>query len=216
MIYLEEAAFMSGDVIKQVVLPLLGVKNTSTIAISTPEDEFNHYTKLIELKVNGKFVFKVIRVGLSCSKCLRLGLLCIHRRSKLPAWKDVSRQEMIEAMYGDGDADKRLMLRETHGVIIGADIYVYRLYIHAFRSMKPYSYKDKIQVVHVGLDPAAGGAGSDWGLTATCYENAKYVVSCITSSDRNPACCTLHQRYAGIASVLSLCVCTVIRLVCAR
>lgn len=204
---------MSPAVFKEVVIPLLGVKDTATLAISTPDDEFNHYTKLIELQIKGKKVFKVIRVGLSCSRCLRRSIICIHRRSKLPAWKDVTRQEMIEAMYGGSEADKRLMLRETHGVTVSADIYIFRMYMHAFKSLKPYIYKDKIQVVHVAIDPASGGTGSDWGITSTCFENSNYVVS---ERCRNLALRTRSPRLVDTATRRSLRLCTLTRLLCAR
>ena len=45
VIILEEAAHMNPDVFRQVVVPLMGVGGTAILAISTPDDEFNYYSK---------------------------------------------------------------------------------------------------------------------------------------------------------------------------
>lgn len=169
---------MDEAVFKEVVIPLLGVSKTAVLAISTPDDEFNHYTKLMELEVDGKKVFKVLKVGLSCGRCLRRGLTCIHRRSKLPSWKDQGRQHMIEAMYGGSESDRKLMLRETHGVTVSEDVFMYKMYIQSLRDKKKYAFKDgKPNIVYIGIDPAAGGADSDYTIVSIVFDAGKCVVS---------------------------------------
>jgi hypothetical protein len=71
---------MAPDVFYQVVVPLLGVKNTALLAISTPEGPFNYYTLLMEQKDQyGQDLFFIIRLGLICKACERSGAACTHR-----------------------------------------------------------------------------------------------------------------------------------------
>lgn len=82
VVILEEAAHMDKQVFFTVVVPLLGVKHTAVLAISTPDDEFNYYTQLLELGL-----FRCIKIGLTCDACEALGLPCTHRIKRLPHWK---------------------------------------------------------------------------------------------------------------------------------
>lgn len=64
VVILEEAAFMDKQVFFQVCVPLLGVNHTALLAISTPDDEFNFYSELFDLKrPDGKSMFKMIKIG---------------------------------------------------------------------------------------------------------------------------------------------------------
>lgn len=87
VLILEEAAFMSPDVLRVAVMPLMAVGNTAVLAISTPDNEFNHYTELTEMKKpDGTLWFNVIKIGLSCEDCLTKGIECVHHKNKLPHW----------------------------------------------------------------------------------------------------------------------------------
>jgi len=71
---MEEAAFMDPKVFKTVVVPLFGVVNTAVLAISSPDDESNYYSELLELKTkDGESFFEIIRIGLACVSCLDAG-----------------------------------------------------------------------------------------------------------------------------------------------
>lgn len=168
---------MDEGVFKEVIIPLLGVAKTATLAISTPDDEMNHYTQLMDLHVDGKRVFKILKVGLSCGRCLRRAVKCIHRKGKLPVWKDEDRQKLLEAMYGGSEADQRLMMRETHGMTQTEDFFLFRQWIPALKSRRPYTFKEKVKYVFMGIDPAGGGRQSDWAIYTGAYEDGKYVVS---------------------------------------
>jgi hypothetical protein len=76
---------MSPDLFFQVVVPLLGVKNTALLAISTPQDEFNYYTELMNMKDQfGEGLFFTIKLGLICAKCAKTGEACNHRLNMNP------------------------------------------------------------------------------------------------------------------------------------
>jgi len=60
---LEEASRMDEAVFNEVVLPLLGVNNTSVIAISTPMEDSNYFSQLLRMvKPNGSHMFKTIHI----------------------------------------------------------------------------------------------------------------------------------------------------------
>lgn len=93
VVVLEEAAFMNPELFFQVVVPLLGVKNTAVLAISTPQDEFNYYTELMALKdEKGASLFYSIVLGLVCDACKKTGEACNHLLAMSPDWKVSARQ----------------------------------------------------------------------------------------------------------------------------
>jgi hypothetical protein len=97
VIIMEEAAFMSSEMFAKIVVPLFGVAKTAVLAISTPDDEFNYYTNLMDIKLDGgKSLFKVIRIGGACDSCSSAGIKCTHSMLRLPIWKPLARQEKID------------------------------------------------------------------------------------------------------------------------
>jgi hypothetical protein len=91
VVILEEAAFMDKAVFQAVCVPLLGVKDTALLAISTPDDEFNFYSELFEMKrPDGETLFLLIPIGLACQDCMEEGLQCQHKLDKLPHCKLLS------------------------------------------------------------------------------------------------------------------------------
>lgn len=78
---------MSAEVLRVAVMPLMAVGNVAVLGISTPDDEINHYTELIDMKKpSGEPWFNVIKIGLSCEECLNKQVECVHRKNKLPHW----------------------------------------------------------------------------------------------------------------------------------
>ena len=71
LIILEEAAFIASDVWTEVVIPLIEVKNTALIAISTPLDSSNFYSTLVSMKDDrGESVFEVLEARAACALCI--------------------------------------------------------------------------------------------------------------------------------------------------
>jgi hypothetical protein len=74
VVIMEEAAHMDKRVFNEVVVPLFGVINTAVLAISSPDDDQNYYSELLELKTStGETFFKVIKIGLACDSCFDAG-----------------------------------------------------------------------------------------------------------------------------------------------
>ena len=97
VVVMEEAAFMKPSVVYKVIIPLMAVKDTAILAISTPEDEGNYYSVLLSLlNDDGTTVFKTLAVGLSCDACRAEGKAseCSHKSSDLPSWKSEDMQRL--------------------------------------------------------------------------------------------------------------------------
>ncbi len=106
---MDEAVFHS------VCVPLLSVNHTALLAISTPDDEFNFYSELFNLKTpTGESLFELLSIGLACETCMENGLVCNHKLDRLPAWKSVERQELVQSILGQ---NRDLADRETRGVV---------------------------------------------------------------------------------------------------
>jgi hypothetical protein len=178
VIILEEAAFMDQNIFLKIVAPLMGVENTAVLAISTPEDEFNYYSELLNLGL-----FKEIYMGKGCQACEDAGVDCIHRKLSLPPWKTLPRQEMIEKLY----ADKNVFNREAKGIIGGGkDFIFHKRWIRAFMIRNPHHFQYIPQVLHCAIDPAGGAEGSDYAIGTLAYENSMKVVSQLYMSVYKP------------------------------
>ena len=100
-------------------LPLLGVDGTSLIAISTPLDETNFFSVLLQLrKPNGQPLFLNLQIELVCAKCLESGeTTCPHNANNAPEWKTAARTDLVKSLMGDS----AMWLREQAGVITRKD-----------------------------------------------------------------------------------------------
>ena len=110
----EEAAFMDLRVFYEVVVPLLEVKDTAMIMISTPVDKYNFYMVMLRMKdKNGESPFYLHICAMQCAACekeKRLG--CTHMEHLRPTWKTTRGNRIASLLY----ADKRLMAQELLGI----------------------------------------------------------------------------------------------------
>lgn len=138
------------------ILPLIGVDKTAVLGISTPSDDGNYYTVLLNSKKeNGDSVFRTIPVGLACDDCRNAGRPadCPHKASELPPWKPADRHEIQKAMM-----PAEQFAAETLGLIPGksniaftrADILKLMNSPHQDVHVAGRSY------VYIACDPTAG------------------------------------------------------------
>ena len=115
IIILEEASRLDQAVFSEVVVPLLGVKNVTLLAISTPLDEGNFYSQLLsQKKPNGDPLFNAVEVRLLCDKCKEEGKLECPHVVELPPWKTSERQDLVRSLMS---SDKAMYLREQLGIV---------------------------------------------------------------------------------------------------
>lgn len=98
-----QAAFISSEVWTEVVIPLIEVKNTALIAISTPLDSSNFYSTLISMKdENENPVFEVLEARAACKICIETledPSKCPHVNLERPSWKSKEKQKVVKALY---------------------------------------------------------------------------------------------------------------------
>lgn len=138
-------------------------------------DRFNFYSELFELKrENGENLFFLIKIGLACQTCLDNGLQCKHRLDKLPHWKPVERQALINKIL---QSSPDLADRETRGVVKSSRRdWFEKAWIQSLRDRNPYVFEHNPHVLFMAVDPAGGGNQSDFALCTLGYENSRHVV----------------------------------------
>jgi len=151
---------MDPAVFKVVCVPLLGIRHTALLAISTPDSEYNFFSELFQLRnEEGEPFFHLISIGLACEACLEAGLVCMHKLDKLPHWKTTERQALIDAILA---TDAQLADTETRGVIKSSKREIFEKGWLAQLAARPlFEWENDPHVLWMGIDPA--GKARDWG-----------------------------------------------------
>ena len=171
VVILEEASRLDEAVFTEVCLPLLGVSNTSLLAISTPLEENNFFSQLLlAKKPNGASLFKNITIELICAACREAKSFdCPHMAAKLPSWKSVARGEMVKTLM---ENNKDMWLREQAGVITSRDTSAFdrpsidACFLNRFPILKLLAQDDRM---YVSIDPSGGGF-SQTACIAACVD----------------------------------------------
>ena len=177
VLILEEAAYCPPDFVFEVVMPLLIVQNTSLLAISTLTSSINFYTKLIRIKdpVTQKPVFTVLQVELACDKCKEEGKAaeCVHMLHLVPRWQSSSRHSMLKVIMEDRPD---LIQSELSGLAFDAtqQIFKTQLLDIMFSQTPPMHIIN--EEIHVFIDPAAGGAFSDYCILSVTRQKGLITV----------------------------------------
>lgn len=114
----DEAAHVDPRLFTEGLFPVLRMKNTSLLCLSSPDDSENHYSRMVNLvdKKTGKKIFKTIQTVHICDECLKLpteeGIKCEHIQNTSP-WINARRSRKWQALYDD----PALAMREYCGVI---------------------------------------------------------------------------------------------------
>lgn len=116
---IDEAAYVNQDLFYHTLIPILGMKRTALWMISTPGDEDNYYSTLLELKnEDGTPFFKVFKISNICQKCKKLDnkkqLNCPHMEKHTESWKSSSRTKRLKRLY---EGDEATALREFAGEV---------------------------------------------------------------------------------------------------
>ncbi|KAK3234673.1 hypothetical protein CYMTET_55223 [Cymbomonas tetramitiformis] len=88
VIILEEASRLDEAVFTEVIVPLLNVRNTALLAISTPLDENNFYSTLLNMKdpITTGPMFNVLEIKLICDVCAKKGIKDTHAAEETTSW----------------------------------------------------------------------------------------------------------------------------------
>lgn len=158
---------MDLGVFYEVVVPLMEVRGTATIAISTPLGAWNFYSELTEVRdERGKLVFNVKHID----------------ASKRPSWKPEETLAKVKAIYGN---KRTLLEREVFGRIADAVNVAFNKklleeFFNAPPADEPHTINDN--VIYVAIDPngganASNASGSDTAIVSFFISRGKVVVS---------------------------------------
>lgn len=179
---------MDTGVFYEVIVPLLGVKGSSLICISTALGRRNFYTQLTEVKdENDKLLFNVIKVGTVCERCrgTENEADCRHPATNMPDWKDEDGQDTMRAIYGM--EHQTLLKRETMGLVADDERMAFNgnhldKFFKAPPAREPHNRVDQ---VFVAIDPNGGGVtqtGSETAIVSFFYAGPHIVVSSIRTA----------------------------------
>lgn len=170
---MEEAAFLPASVVKLVIMPMLTLRFTFLMVLSS-------------LHKNGDTLDEIMRSGLLyhlqmcyiCKDCLAAGKrnVCIHKRYKMPPWQAID--GLATKMFGNDNAN----MRENMGVVVDDEA---RCFpgdrIEAMLSRPRENLYEPIRYVFMCFDPVAGSenadtATSDFVITAICSPRSGGVI----------------------------------------
>lgn len=181
IVVLEEASRLDRQVFEEVVIPLLGVKDTAVLAISTPLDAGNFYSQMLDLKqADGVTpLFNVLRINLICEECSKLDLkdqiACPHKQHEIPPWKSSGRQQLVKTLL---ESNPEMYKREQLGMVTTKNNSAFPSSgVHTFQvSSLTLPVTERVSHVFVAIDPAGGGSSFAAITTAIVIENRSRVV----------------------------------------
>lgn len=120
---MDEGSYAHKDVFFRVIVPVLVVKNTVLILITSPSDENNWVSRIIKYKdKDGNPLVYSDRFSYVCEKCARLEpalhRLCTHTsaKGKEPPFKDASLKSKWQKIY-EFEGDRDAFIQENTGHI---------------------------------------------------------------------------------------------------
>lgn len=155
---IDEAAFIEGELFTKIVFPVIANVNRFMLAISTPDDQGNHYSRILMTKKkdgSGRLLFPCVSAEQACESCVALGKGsdCHHRDWMMPWWRtqkglDIQRMFQSDDVYA-AEAQGRIVDRNKHAFKASE---VDRV----FAENGPKGYPRTMGVVFVAIDPSWG------------------------------------------------------------
>jgi hypothetical protein len=154
------------------------VGTTSLLAISTVTSEINFFTRLLRMrdKTTNLPLFTTLSVTLACAACREDGKAaeCPHMLHLVPRWQSGDRHMKLKTVMQDRPD---LIESELSGLAFDSLQQVFRspdLDIMFTQRAPPLSMNEAI---HVFIDPAAGGPGSDYAVLSVCRQKGLITVN---------------------------------------
>lgn len=113
IIIMEEFAYVPPECFFEVVVPLMMIKNTAMIGITTISGNTDNYVN----DFIRRGVFEYVEITLVCDSCKKAGEVrdCPHKRSERPYWQDEDNVEKVKNIYGPDRVDQ--FARESLGIL---------------------------------------------------------------------------------------------------
>jgi len=162
----------------ETIVPMLELTGTSLLAISTPLDEFNYYSKLVEQKDDhGKPFFKTVKAGRICEECDRLPYEQMLKCDHVPDgahWKSNYKRKRLNSLY---EGDEARGLREMGGKIASNFTACFqKVDVEALFNQPLRTIHNMPRVIYMAIDPNGGGA-SKMGICTVFLDGTDTIVS---------------------------------------
>jgi hypothetical protein len=183
-IILEEASHSNQDNFKLNIVPMMQLKYTTLMGISTAEGERNFYTQLMRMKnLDGSPLFRVVDTGLVCDACLANGTAseCTHMMHKVSQWKSTKRMAIFKQVMKN---DPEKYAREVLGAGVTAEQETFTSEsVDMCIDQRPINLDEHdVRTVCVAVDPSGGGSGSDYAIVSFTYTDANECVVSLSLS----------------------------------
>jgi hypothetical protein len=178
IIILEEAAYIDPNFAYETVFPLLIMGTTSLLAISTVTSEINFFTRLLRMrdKVTNLPMFTTLSVTLACAKCREDGKAseCVHMLHLVPRWQSGDRHIKLKTVMQDRPD---LIESELSGLAFDSLQQVFKAGDLDIMFSQPPPDQVTNELIHIFIDPAAGGPGSDYAVLSVTRQKGLITVS---------------------------------------
>lgn len=170
MILIEEAAFCDPQFFFETVTPLMLIGRTSMLCISTLTSSQNFYTRLFKMRdpKTGAPIFRSFSVELACQACKDEGkqASCTHMLHLVPSWQSSEKHERLHTIM---ESRPDLIQSELAGLAFDELQQAFREKdlerMIAAVSPSPQLFEE----ISIFVDPAAGGASSDYGILSVTH-----------------------------------------------
>ena len=174
---MDEAAHIDPNLFYKTIVPILQLKNTSLLALSSPEGNENYYSQLLNLKdEHGRPWFKVVDKKMICAECQKgdraKQLACDHIK-KTEEWLSNRKFERLKALYSNAQGTA---LQELAGMVVSEYTPCFNMDdIEACFTAKPVITLSAPGIIYISADPSGGGP-SHLALAAGYFDMASNFV----------------------------------------
>lgn len=174
---LDEAAHIDPNLFYKTIVPILQLKNTSLLALSSPEGNENYYSQLLNLKdEHGNPWFKVVNKKMVCAECQKgdraKQLSCSHV-PKTEEWLSNRKFERLKALYANA---KGTAIQELLGMAVSEFVPCFNTDdIDACFTAPRVLTKTSPGWILIGLDPTGQGP-SKLGIAAAYVTTHGHIV----------------------------------------
>jgi hypothetical protein len=167
LVILEEAAYITEDVVKLVVLPTLTMRGSFLVVMSTRTGDEND---LFSRMIRSKYLYNH-EISYICKECLALGrtTTCIHKLYLIPPWQQTGGGLVAELFPDDEDA-----ARENYNIMPEDQTKCFnRTKIDAFLARPRVQLHQPVRYVFMSFDPVTGADNpknqiSEFVITTVC------------------------------------------------
>lgn len=207
VIILEEAAYIDPAVVMETIAPLLQVRGTILIGISSANlDEENHFNTWVKaVDADTKLpLFDVINIQTMCEACQNANKLsCEHLNTYEVKHIDPEASKVISVLM---QASRATFLAEMHGITTATHMKLFegRL-LDSLASAPDRQPIEHLTVAMVCIDPSGGGEASRSAVSVISYtQDGCLLVSLSGKKGRSGRCCMPNSSTSAMAnSVIS-------------